>query len=307
MDVRQLRYFIAVAEERHFGRAAERLHMAQPPLSQHIRRMEAEIGAPLFHRTTRRVELAPAGEALLERARRLLADLDVAVDDARRAARGEHGKLAIGFTGSATYSVLPAVTAAMRDELPGVHLTLHGEMFTPAQVEALVEGSIDLAILRPPVHRSEIELEIMRRERLIAVLPAHHPLVEQPTVSVGDLADQPLVAYSPHFRSVLHDAVERTCDAHGFMPKVAIEVKETATMIAFVAAGLGVALVPASVAHMRLSGAVYRELQGASVPIELGLAWRRGDDSPVLARALDVVRASVRAAPVPAGVDDVPV
>jgi len=129
--------------------------MAQPPLSQHIRRMEAELGAPLFHRTTRRVELAPAGEALLERAKRILADLDGAVADARRAARGEHGTLAIGFTGSATYALLPAVAAAVRERLPGVHLTLHGEMFTPAQVEALVEGTIDLAILRPPVARRD--------------------------------------------------------------------------------------------------------------------------------------------------------
>jgi len=274
--------------------------MAQPPLSQHIRRMEAELGAPLFHRTTRRVELAPAGEALLERAKRILADLDGAVADARRAARGEHGTLAIGFTGSATYALLPAVAAAVRERLPGVHLTLHGEMFTPAQVEALVEGTIDLAILRPPVARRELALEVLRREPLIAVLPARHRLVDAPAVAVPDLADEPFVAYSSGFRSTLHDAVERTCQAHGFLPRVAIEVKETATMIAFVAAGLGVALVPASVASMRLAGAVYRALEGERGTVELALAWRRDDDAPVLVRGLEVVRSAVRSVPVPA-------
>lgn len=300
MEVRHLRYFVAVAEEQHFGRAADRLHMAQPPLSQQIRRMEAELGAPLFHRTTRRVELAPAGEALIERARRILADLEIAVADARLAARGERGKLAIGFTGSATYALLPAVAAAVREQLPDVHLTLHGEMFTPAQVDALIEGSIDLAILRPPVFRVEVEVEVLRREPLIAVLPARHRLAESATVAVADLADEPFVAYSTDFRSILHDAVERTCQAHGYLPRVAIEVKETATMIAFVAAGLGVALVPASVASMRLAGAEYRELEGEGGTVELGLAWRRGEPSPVFARALEVVRSSVQGVAIPA-------
>jgi DNA-binding transcriptional LysR family regulator len=134
VELRHLRYFVAVAEERHFGRAAERLHIAQPPLSQQIRRLEAELGAPLLHRTTRRVELSPAGEVLLPRAREILAAVDAATHDARRAARGEYGSLAIGFTGSATYAMLPALATALRTALPGVALDLRGEMLTPAQV-----------------------------------------------------------------------------------------------------------------------------------------------------------------------------
>src|SRR3954471_10929157 len=157
MELRHLRYFVAVAEERHFGRAAERLHMAQPPLSQQIKRLEAELGAPLLHRTTRRVELAPGGEVLLARAREILAAVDAATEDARRAARGEFGRLAIGFTGSATYALLPALAAAPRAAPPRVVLGLRGEMPTPARFAGLLDGTLALALLRPPVRERLLE------------------------------------------------------------------------------------------------------------------------------------------------------
>ena len=182
MELRHLRYFVAVAEERHFGRAAERLHIAQPPLSQQIRRFEAELGEPLFYRTTRSVELAPAGEALLERAPAILAAVDAAVEDARRAARGEYGRLAIGFTGSSTYAMLPSLAAAMRDELPGVVLDLQGEQLTPAQVARLLDGTLDLGLLRPPVHERELATEVLHSEPLLAVLPEAHPLANAEAV-----------------------------------------------------------------------------------------------------------------------------
>ena len=172
VELRRLRYFVAVAEERHFGRAAERLHIAQPPLSQQIRRLEAELGTPLLYRTTRTVQLSPAGEVLLVRAREILAAVDAAAEDARRAARGEYGRLAIGFTGSATYALLPALAAALRDALPGVVLDLRGELLTPAQVARLLDGTLDLGLLRPPVRARELRVEVLRREPLVAVLPA---------------------------------------------------------------------------------------------------------------------------------------
>ena len=241
MELRHLRSFVAVAEERHFGRAAERLHMAQPPLSQQIRRLEAELGVTLLHRTTRSVELAPAGEVLLARAREILAAVDGAAEDARRAARGEFGRLAVGFTGSATYALLPAVAAALR-------------------------------------------------EALLVVLPEAHPLAEADSVPLEELEDEPFIVYPSHFRSVVHDAVEETCAAHGFLPRVALEVSETATLVSFVAAGLGVSLVPESVRHMTVHGAVYRPLARDATAVELAVAWRRADTSPVLERALQVVR-----------------
>ena len=290
MELRHLRYFVAVAEERHFGRAAERLHIAQPPLSQQIRRLEAELGEPLLYRTTRSVELSPAGTVLLERAREILAAVDAAVEDARRAARGEYGRLAIGFTGSSTYELLPSLAVALRRELPGVVLDLRGELLTPAQVERLVDGTLDLGLLRPPVHERDLDVEVLRSEPLIAVLPESHRLAAADAVPLDELASEPFVTYPSHFRSVLHDAVEDACAAHGFKPLTAHEVSETATLVSFVAAGLGVSLVPASVGNMTVRGAIYRPLADDATRVELAVAWRSDDDRPVLSRALDVIR-----------------
>ncbi len=290
VDLRQLRYFVAVAEERHFGRAAERLHIAQPPLSQQIRRFEAELGEPLLHRTTRSVELAPAGAVMLERGREILAAFDGAIEDARRAARGEYGRLAIGFTGSCTYSTLPSVAAALRSELPGVVLDLRGERLTPAQVAELLDGTLDLGLLRPPVHDRDLATEVVRSEPLVAVLPESHPLAATGAVPLERLAGEPFVTYPSHFRSVVHNAVEDACAAHGFAPLAAHEVAETATLVSFVAAGLGVSLVPESVQNMSVRGAVYRPLADDATRVELAVAWRRHDERPVLTRALDVIR-----------------
>jgi DNA-binding transcriptional LysR family regulator len=290
MELRHLRYFVAVAEERHFGRAAERLHMAQPPLSQQIRRLEAELGATLLHRTTRSVELAPAGEVLLVRAREILAAADAATEDTRRAARGEFGRLAVGFTGSATYALLPQLAAALRRALRGVVLDLRGELLTPAQVVGLREGTLDLGLLRPPVRERELAVEVVGREPLVAVLPEAHPLAAAHAVPLEELSGEPFVVYPSHFRSVVHDAVEETCAAHGFLPHVALEVSETSTLVSFVAAGLGVSLVPESVRHMTVHGAVYRPLAGEAATVELAVAWRREEVTAVLDRALEIVR-----------------
>jgi DNA-binding transcriptional LysR family regulator len=296
VELRLLRSFVAVAEERHFGRAAERLHMAQPPLSQQIRRLEAELGTVLLHRTTRSVELAPAGEILLARARDILAAVDAAAEDTRRAGRGEFGRLAVGFTGSATYALLPQLAAALREALPGVVLDLRGELLTPAQVELLVDGTLDLGLLRPPVRERDLAVEVLRSEPLVAVLPQAHRLAGADAVPLEELEDEPFVVYPSHFRSVVHDAVEETCAAHGFHPRVALEVSETATLVSFVAAGLGVSLVPESVRHMTVHGAVYRPLAREAAAVELAVAWRRADTAPVLERALEVVRRDLAAA-----------
>ena len=294
MELRHLRYFVAVAEERHFGRAAERLHIAQPPLSQQIRRLEAELGVTLLHRTTRSVEVAPAGEVLLVRAREILSAVDGATEDTRRAARGEFGRLAVGFTGSATYELLPKLADALRRALPGVLLDLRGELLTPAQVASLLDGTLDLGLLRPPVRERALAVEVVRREPLVAVLPQAHPLAAADAVPLEELEGEPFVVYPSHFRSVVHDAVEETCEAYGFLPRVALEVSETSTLVSFVAAGLGVSLVPESVRHMTVHGAVYRPLAGEAATVELAVAWRRDDHTAVLVRALEVIRNDLR-------------
>ena len=293
MELRHLRYFVAVAEERHFGRAAQRLHIAQPPLSQQIRRLEAELGEPVLYRTTRSVELSPAGEVLLERGREILASVDSAIADARRAARGEYGRLAIGFTGSSTYALLPALAAALRAELPGVVLDLRGELLTPAQVTRLLDGSLDLGFLRPPVHERDLSTEVLRSEPLVVVLPESHSLAGPESVPLQLLENEPFVTYP--LRSIVRDAVEDACARHGFQPRATHEVAETSTLVSFVAAGLGVSLVPASVTNMTVRGAVYRPLTQDSTRVELAVAWRRHDHQhPLLGRALDVIRRHVQ-------------
>jgi DNA-binding transcriptional LysR family regulator len=286
VEMRHLRYFVAVAEECHFGRAAERLHMAQPPLSQQIRQLESALGVELFKRTTRKVELTPAGALLLERARRILADVEIAAVDVGRAERGELGRLAVGFTGSATYELLPRLAAALRSELPGVELELHGEMLTPAQVEALLVGTLDVGLLRPPVGSPDLAVQVIRREPLVAVLPSDHPSARRRSVRLGDLASEPFVSYPSHFRSVVHDAVEMACGKAGFSPIIVQEVGETATLVSIVAAGVGVALVPASVQHLQITGAVYRPLAGRAEEVALAIASRVDDPNPVVRQVL---------------------
>lgn len=286
MELRHLRYFVAVAEERHFGRAAERLHIAQPPLSHQIRQLETELKVTLFDRTTRSVELTPAGELMLERARAILATVDATTIDVARAAAGEVGRLALGFTGSATYELLPTIARVLREELPNITLELFGEMLTPRSVTGLQDRSLDLAFLRPPVREADLAVHVVRREPLIAALPEQHPLAALTSVPLSQLAGEPFISYPSHYRSVVRDAVVDACSKAGFSPNVVQEVGETSTLAVFVAAGLGVALVPASVQHLHITGTVYRPLAGTTEEVALALAYRTDDDSPVLRRAL---------------------
>jgi DNA-binding transcriptional LysR family regulator len=286
MELRLLRYFVAVAEERHFGRAAERLHIAQPPLSQQIKQLEADLGVQLLVRSTRKVELTPAGERYLDRARAILASLEAARTEASRIAAGEIGRLAIGFTGSATYELLPALARVLRRDLPDVELDLKGEMLTPRQEAGLADGTLDLGFLRPPVRDPDLEVRVLRREPLIALLPEAHPLAQRSTVRLAELREEPFISYPSQHRSVVHDAVFAACERAGFRPLVVQEVAETSTLVVFVAAGAGVALVPASVRHLQITGAVFRPLAGTTAEVELAAAMRAGDDSPVLARVL---------------------
>jgi DNA-binding transcriptional LysR family regulator len=284
MELRRIQYFVAVAEEAHFGRATERLQMAQSPLSQQIKALEAEMGVVLFQRTTRKVELTAAGERFLPRARAILASVEEAVTEAAQVADGRLGRIAIGFTGSATYDLLPSLVRVLRADLPGIELDIHGEMLTPDQVAALLDGTLDLGLLRPPVRTAEVDVHVLRREPLIAVLPEHHPLADRDRVQLSDLRDDPFITYPSRNRSVVYEAVIDACERAGFFPRTIDEVAETSTLVSFVAAGLGVALVPASVQHLRITGATYLPLAGTTREVELALATRAGETSPHVAR-----------------------
>jgi DNA-binding transcriptional LysR family regulator len=313
VETRQLRYFVAVAETRHFGRAAERLHIAQSPLSQAIRQLESQLGAPLFERTTRRVDLTVAGEALLPEAVRILASLDAARDQVGRVAAGALGRLRVGATGLATYGHLPALVRRLDEELPGLALSFTTEMLTPALEAALTAHTIDLAVLRLPVADPTLAHHLLARERLVLAAPAGHRLAERseghpdcvrrsegrlrsprtaPTVrlaDLSDLADEDFVVYSAP-GSVVGEAAARACRAAGFTPRHTHEADQTSIVLALVAAGAGVALLPSSVLAVRVEGVHYVELDDPGpVTTDVALAWRRHDPRPALARALEVL------------------
>jgi DNA-binding transcriptional LysR family regulator len=297
MELRHLRYFRAVAEERHFGRAAARLHMAQPPLSQQIRQLEDELGVTLLRRSTRKVELTAAGEAYLERVRAILSAVAAAGEEAQRIDAGLEGRLVVGCVGSATYSLLPALARALREELPGVDFAFRGEMLVPDQARALRSGSIDLALLRPPLDDADLAVRVLRRERLIVALPEGHRLASRQRVRLADLREEDLVVHAGHGRSVMYDAVVDLCRGAGFEPRIRHEVAETSTLVTFVAAGLGVALVPEPVAALGVAGATYRPLAARQARVDLAVATRRDDDGAALARTLAVLERQVAAGP----------
>lgn len=290
VELRHLRYFLAVAEVRHFGRAAERLHMAQPPLSQQIRQLEDELGVRLLDRNTRRVDLTPAGAAYLERVRTILAEVDDAGEEAQRVASGLTGRLAIGCVGSATYSLLPALARRLREELPDLDVTFRGEMLVPDQAAALLSRELDLALLRPPVDEPALRLTRLRSDRIIVALPDAHRLAGRKRLRIADLRGEDLIVHAAR-RSVMHGAVMTLCREAGFEPRIRHEVAETSTLVTFVAAGLGIAVVPEPVAELRLGGVTYLPLAG-DARIDLAAGVRADDDSPALRRALDVLTAA---------------
>jgi DNA-binding transcriptional LysR family regulator len=292
MELRHLRYFVAVAEELHFGRAAARLFIAQPPLSQQIQQLERELGVTLLSRTSRRVQLTPAGEVFLMGARQTLAALDAAVQSARRASRGETGWLGIGFAASATYDLLPAVLHDFRAQFPDVHLSLM-ELNAAEQSVALRDRSIHVGFARPHAAEAEVAVEAVLREPFLVALPESHPLAAQPALSLPLLAGEPFVSFPERPLPSYAQVVRAVCEGAGFAPRVVQEVREMQTAISLVAAGLGVALLPASVQHLHRDGVVYRPLPDDAPRTELAVISRKEDASPVLENFLAIVRAQV--------------
>jgi DNA-binding transcriptional LysR family regulator len=293
VELRHIRYFVAVAEARSFTRAAEQLRIAQSPLSQQIRKLERELGVDLFVRSTRSVRLTHAGDVFYERGRRLLAASDEAVVAAQKAARGELGALSLGFTGSVTYELLPTLVRVYQERNPDVRLELHSEMLTPAQVDALLEGRIQVGLLRPPVHAKGLVVEVLREEPIVVLLPARHPAAATRTLALGALRDEPFVGYPSSPPSTLHGVMLAACRQAGFVPWIRQEAADTATLVALVASGLGVALVPASVQHLQLDGAAYRPLSWPRATVQLALAYRDGEVSPLVRRYLETARSVV--------------
>jgi len=276
-DLRQIRYFIAVAERLHFGRAAEALHISQPPLSRAIRALEEELGVSLFARTRRRVELTPAGTRLLEDARRLTAQLERTVHELRAMSDGVHARLRIGFVSLADYGVLPGLLKAFKSAQPRARLALR-EMLSPDQATALAAGELDFGLLLPPVAGApRLEHLVVQRERFVIALPARHRLASaKGALALAELAGEPFVTIPRQIAPRLYDIVAQMAVQAGISLNVAQEAIQMQTVVSLVSSGLGAAVVPASVANLGRRGVVYREIADRHPKLDLWLAWRRG-------------------------------
>lgn len=287
MDLRHLRYFTAVAEERHFGRAAQRLGIAQPPLSRQIQDLESELGFSLFDRSRRRVELTPAGAVFLAHVRRVFDALELAVHEARRASVGETGRLVVGYLSSLAYSGITELVRTFRGELPAVELALR-EMPPQEQIEALKDGRIDVGFVRAPLHDARLASECVRREPLLVALPADHPLAARKRIPLELLSREPFVVFPRQRGSAFFDLVMGLCRAAGFSPRIAQEALHL-DILSLVAAGFGVSILPESIKNVGRKGLALRPIVGAP-STDLLVAWRADDASPTLRQFLSFVR-----------------
>ena len=289
MELRHLRYFITVAEELHFSRAAERLQIAQPPLSQQIRSLEAELGVQLFQRTKRSVQLTDAGQVFLEEARRALTQVEQAIRAAQRASRGEIGRLGVGVNGSATHTFLPKILQVFR-RFPCVELVLH-ELVSHQQVQGISDRQIDVGFLwLPSVDDSALSFMSIWREPLLVALPETHPLADLPEIPLPVLSDEPFVLPPRQLGPSFYNQIITLCQQAGFSPKVGQEAVLMQTIVSLVAGGVGVALVPASLQNLQKVGVVYKLLQGQKSELEMAAVWRQDNSSQVLQEFLKVVR-----------------
>jgi DNA-binding transcriptional LysR family regulator len=288
MNFQRLRYFVAVAEELNFSRAAERLRMAQPPLSYQIKRLEEELGAQLFYRTKRSVRLTEAGRLLLAEARGLLVHAEQTASVVRRVGQGEVGRLTVGFVPSAANRVLPPILRDFGERYPGVELLLR-EVDPDRLLRALGDGRVDVGFLYLPFDDESLEFRPVSREAFVAALPDTHPLSDEPRVALGELSGEPFVLTPRYQGAGLRDKIVEHCRRAGFEPKVIQEAWLMQTAVSLVAGGIGVTLVPASLQNLQRAGVVYKHVEGLSSEIELGVVWQRGDPSAVLRAFLGVV------------------
>src|SRR6201996_563109 len=283
IELRHLRYFVAVAEELHFGRAAERLHVAQPPLSQQIRKLEDLLVYPLFTRPSRSVSLTPAGEALLQRARRTLRNVQRDIDETRSIGRGDVGSLHIGFIGSAMLATLPAIFRSYREKYPQVRLHLH-ESFTALVTEGLENGTLDAGILRDGDPLEGLQITTIFSEPFVAVLPAGHACAKQKSISVAVLRNEPFVYYPRSAGARAYEKPLTMCEEHGFRPQIVQEASHWLTILRLISAGQGVSIAPACVRQIASPEVVCLPLRGARAVSNIELAWLEGDARPIVQR-----------------------
>lgn len=285
-ELSQLRCFVAAAEELHFGRAAKRLNMTQSPLSRQIQLLERILDVTLLERTSRNVALTPAGRVFLIEAQRIVRLAENAALAARRVARGDAGKVSIGFTAVSGYSLVPGIVAQARTALPNIDLELH-EMVSREQTEALMTGLVDIAFMRPPIVRNEFETALALSEPLVVALPDGDPRGDKEELTLTDLQDVPLAMYSRKGAGYFHDMLMRFFDEAALSPVVVQHVTQIHSMLGLVRAGVAAAIVPRSAVDLHPDAVRFRRLVTTpDAPVELFMAWKRGNPNP----ALDAVR-----------------
>lgn len=297
MDFRQFRYFVAAADELHFARAAEKLGIAQPALSQQIKALENQLGARLFQRAKRRVTLTEAGEAFLDEVRATLTQAEKAVRVARDTARGETGLIDIGLVGSVMYEPLfPHTLKEYSKKHPRVQISLH-EMPILTQISEVAAQHLDIAIIREPVPAGALESVdhfVLSTQRLVIAMPDEHPLSRKPALKLADLRNDAFLTFADPPGVGIGQAVLDHCRSAGFEPRITQKVSEIATLISLVAAGLGVGLVVESISHLRLPGVCYRPLEGTAAASRLVVAHRRFERTPAVRALLDSLREGAR-------------
>lgn len=291
MELRHLRYFRMVANELHFGRAAEKLHIAQPPLSKQIQDLEAELGFELFIRTKRSVALTPAGQAFSIEVTQIFQQLDRAIDIGRKTSRGELGQISIGFVGSATYNILPLMLQQFRYQYPNVQIELH-ELTTDRQLIWLREGRIDLGLIRPPIIAPDLASQVIFQESLVVALPINHHLAGADFIELASLAVEPFILFPRELAPGLYDPIIASCQAAGFSPQVVQECIQMQTIVSLVSANMGVSILPESIQEAQRHGVVYQPIRVGGVNVEqlakIAIVWRIDDNSPTMNRFLEV-------------------
>lgn len=288
VELRHLAGFIAIAEELHFGRAAAKIHMAQPALSQQIRLLEKELGVSLFHRNTRSVSLSDAGKALLGPAKQVMADVDIARRSAVLGISEIVGRVTIGFAGASSRNVLPILARAVRAEQPGIELVLQGQTYAGAAIAEVMAGDLDIGFSRLPINNQSIATRVYGYERMVAALPSDHPLTGRETIRVSDLASEPFVTFPGTQGSTVRDALIHVAMGAGFTPRIVQEAPDSYTILGLVAAGVGVTITVSSVQHINTPGLVYRDLEDDLPELAAVLAWRKDNVSTATHAVLEI-------------------
>jgi DNA-binding transcriptional LysR family regulator len=289
IELRHLRYFLAVAEELNFGRAAERLNITQPSLSRQIQSLEKELNILLFERNQRQIKLTAPGQILLAEVEQILIRFDQGIGVVKRASRGEIGQLTLGFQGSSVYDIIPISIKAFRDRFPEVEIIMQ-HMETSEQVIAIAENNLDIGFVIPPITNANLKMEILLQEPLVLALPENHPLAAQSEIAIAALANEPLILASRDRGCGLHEQIFGIYQQAGLSPNVVCAAREMQVMLGFVAAGIGIALLPSHVKNFQRTGVVYRILNPSAPIAGLGIAWKSNNPKPVLSVFLEIVR-----------------